>query len=693
MQPIELESSVPALAERPDLYRRWGVLPGPWLWSTHLRILFVLDGRIDTGRDPGCFGLGLVLDTLLDDSFAWWVRFEVDVVRRDNGSRRLCGSASPYENPSNFNFRFTNPGLNLDDYDQVWFFGDFPANDPDDPNDPKYSPLTDAELKLLAEWMERGGGVFATGDHHNLGASMCSRIPRVRTMRKWTVAQGVPPQFGPTRHETTQGVPGTIASYENEEDAVPQPIEPVYRPTATSFAIRNYVPHPLLCARDGVIDKFPDHMHEGEVIADDAVELDRPLGIPSYKGVEYPAAVDKKQPRPRPQVVAYGRTTSFVQHKPGPVNPKRFPLIGAYDGDPAGIGRVVVDSTWHHWFSINIHGLRDLNPPVYKRMQAYYRNVALWLATPSQRASMLFASAWGVVVSDPMVFPVALRLNLWQVGEKAVDVIGRTASQCTLWGLVVAPLKAKAVEAFWVPAKVPPSDPCPSCLPQELVIRAVVGGVATSLLEPALEYHQSRRRKRPLLDPEVIVRRAAEGMELGYRALADTVRESVAAGKELAEVLENGFRAPSPDSIPIPVELLHLRVFAERLQLPDPRDPVLLNGRFTFTVRLRLGGSVVVTDVIEAVEVPSFETHGAVVDLRRALYEDIVQSGERLVLEVVAGVAGTGPVHPERIRFSARLAGSPSTWLGVHEPSYSEPWRLWYRVEQIEDEPRAGAAP
>ena len=122
------------------------------------------------------------------------------------------------------------------------------ANDPDDPDDPKYSPLRDDELKVLAEWMDRGGGVFATGDHWNLGASMCSRIPRVRTMRKWTVDQGVPPQHGPTRHETTQGLPGVVTGYEHEEDTVPQPIEPVYRPTATSIAIRNYVPHPLLCA-------------------------------------------------------------------------------------------------------------------------------------------------------------------------------------------------------------------------------------------------------------------------------------------------------------------------------------------------------------------------------------------------------------------------------------------------------------
>ena len=691
MQPNDSPSIAPVRARRVDLYRRWGVLPGPWLWATRLRILFMLDGRVDSGRGSGCFGLGRVLDTLIDNSFAWWVRFEVRVVRRDNGGRRLCGEESPYEDPDDFNFRLTRPGFDLDVFHQIWFFGDYPANDPDDPDDPKYSPLGDDELKVLAEWMDRGGGVFATGDHWNLGASMCSRIPRVRTMRKWTVDQGVPPQYGPSRHETTQGPPGVVTTYAHEEDTVPQPIEPVYRPTATSVAIRNYVPHPLLCARDGVIDEFPDHMHEGEVIAEDAIELDKPLGIPGYAGVEYPPAVAPQRPRPRPTVVAHGRTTSFVQHEDGSVNAKRFPLIGAYDGDPAGIGRVVVDSTWHHWFSINLVGLRTGNPAAYRRMQAYYRNVGLWLATPAQRASMLFASAWGAVVSDPMAFPVALRANLWQVGEKAVDVIGRTASQCTLDEFVMVFLEAEAAEALSVPPKLPASDPCPSCLPPGLVVRAIVGGVATSLLEPALEYHQARGRERPLLDPEIIVRRATEGVELGHRALLETVRESATASEKLAHLLTDGLHSLSPKSIPIPVELLHVRLAAIRLQFPDPTDPVLAHGRLTLTIRLRIGRSWVATEVIEEA-VPSFEPHGAVVDLHRVLYDGVVQSGERLLLEVVAGAVGGEAVSRERVRFRASLGGHPSTWLGSHEPSSTQPWRLWFDVKQSDGEAEADDA-
>ena len=53
------------------------------------------------------------------------VRFEVRVVRRDDGSRRRCGNESPYEDPDDFNFRFT-PDFDLDVFHQIWFFGDFP---------------------------------------------------------------------------------------------------------------------------------------------------------------------------------------------------------------------------------------------------------------------------------------------------------------------------------------------------------------------------------------------------------------------------------------------------------------------------------------------------------------------------------------------------------------------------------------
>jgi len=551
-------------------------------------ILFVIDGRINTGFDPFSFGLGYVLQTLRDKSFAWWVQFHVQVVRRDASVPSGFSAPGdtnydqPGEPPPKFatrNFRFTDENFSFDDWDQVWFFGDYPANDEGDINEPQFCPLEDDELKLLAEWMDRGGGVFAAGDHWNLGASMCSRIPRVRTMRKWTPEQGVPPMDGAARHETLQPGPG----YDDirEGDTIPQPVEVVYRQWTSSILARPLSPHPLLSTTTGVIDKFPDHMHEGDVVADNEVELDRPLDIPDYHRPEYPtveppvriaSAVGSPltRSRPVPHVVGYGRTTNpalpqsvatariaggIIDVLPG----WRFGLVGAYDGDLVGIGRVVVDSTWHHWFSFNLHGFVaaaqlpqvttrlivdvDYRPsPMYGLMQAYYRNVALWLATPWQRQMMLHAALWGIVFSDPMAFPAAPARSLWAVGKRAVEVASRTISQSMLFDFVGSFFGGRAEEIFGAPYDVNPADPYAASVPSDLAVRAIVGGIASSLIRPAFEYLKAERKPRRLLDPDAIARHAADGVKQGHRALVDTLQSSAAASKVIVRRLEQAFR-------------------------------------------------------------------------------------------------------------------------------------------------------
>jgi hypothetical protein len=705
----------------------WGVAPGPAVWPTVLRILFVIDGRIDTSTCPTSFGLGYVLETLRDPSFAWWVRFKVQVVRRDvqpmmagcldNPDTNYNHPGEPPPNFEIFGFRFTQEGFNFDDWDQIWFFGDYPGNTPwhtpdPSPDDPRFSPLMGDELRLLAEWMDRGGGVFAAGDHWDLGASMCSRIPRVRTMRKWTLVEGVPTMDGDRRNQTLQGDSGNPDALEG--DTTPQPIELVYSSRAASILARPLMSHPLLSTTTGVIDHFPDHMHEGEVVEDDAVELDRPLGIPGYEGVEYPAeepeatfavaagasGIEPVRPRPRPHVVAYGRTTNLKNVLTPPIvlgdhatvglpgggpsigeSTVRFGLVGAYDGDRVGIGRVVVDSTWHHWFSFNLHGFAQEqgNPAQYALMQAYYRNVGLWLAGLEQRQSMLVAAVWGTVVTDPMAFPAAPSRTVWAVGKRAVEVMARTVSQPLLFDFVASLFSGKADEIFGVPTHVQPADPYAEVVPADLAVRAVVGGIASSLIRPAFDYLEAEGKPRRLLDPEAITRHAAEGFKQGQLALVAAVQSSAAASKRIVSRLEDAFR-PSPQG-PLPVDLVALRVVSERLQFPDPTDPALADGRITITARAAIAGSVSTFDVIKEIELPSSEPAGAFIDLERVLYEGVVQTGESLVIELVTGEAAREQVSSERVRFSDTLDGDPMHWAGAHAPARSQHWRLWYRIE------------
>ena len=50
------------------------------LWPQTIRILIIIDGRINQSKKKNEFGLGYVLDTLRAP-FSWWVRFHVDVKR------------------------------------------------------------------------------------------------------------------------------------------------------------------------------------------------------------------------------------------------------------------------------------------------------------------------------------------------------------------------------------------------------------------------------------------------------------------------------------------------------------------------------------------------------------------------------------------------------------------------------------
>ena len=497
---------------RPSMFDLWGIGEPPWLWGTRIRILFVIDGRITQGSDEGEFGLGLVLETLRDQTFSWWVRFEVTVEDRDEG------------------FRFTQPGFDIDAYDQVWFFGDWPgliANDPDVPDDVigDYDPLDRNELRIMAEWMDDGGGVFAAGDHSLLGASMCHRIPRVRTMRRWTRAQQVPTFDGDARNETLVHGPGVEDDWEG--DPWPQQIYPVLRHDPRWPIVFGGAPHPLLCGRHGVIEHFPDHMHEGGVFEDDAIRLNDPLNIPGYEEEEYPTARpvvttaaaaigvpgDTFGFRPRPHVVAYGLTSHLAA-------PRRFPMISAYDGDPVGLGRVVVESTWHHWFSMNLVGLRDHSPAYYAGMQDYYRNVGLWLSTPAQRASMLFAATWGVLVgSQPGAFDAVLGIR--RMGERVVDVIGRTMTQCTLNELVTAVampnlmLKKETDDRSWILA------------PSRITLNTLIaGGIATRMLEQAHHHINERAYGRESqFDADAVRRLGLEGVAAGKHALIEALAE------------------------------------------------------------------------------------------------------------------------------------------------------------------------
>jgi hypothetical protein len=405
-----------------------------------LKILIVVDGVPD-GHDRNIsfnhhfFGLSTLLDTLRNNP-EYFVKFDVvrahrqkDHRKPDSTDRGLFELYCPhYES-----FRFTEQhpqnlvtgqqdNFNLDSFNLVWLFGMRTESEGEG--------LTDDEVAVVSNWMNdvrTMGGVFASGDHFDTGAALCSRVPRVRTMRAWTANQipAPPPLDGVLRHDTlVKGHDGFFAS-DDESDDEPMKIKLRTGLTGTGgIPDRVNQPHPILCGTAGVIDILPDHGHEGTVIEDSQVNIEGTVDFGEFKGQpEYPTL---NGTRPRPQVIADAEV--MPGHDGGSyygrVQPGIFGAIGTYDGHDAQIGRVVVDSSWHHWFDVNLTGRESLAPggPAFPyddpkhcgflfsvqgrehlaRIQNYFRNVAIWLAPPMLQQKMFVNAAWGCVRRYPL---------------------------------------------------------------------------------------------------------------------------------------------------------------------------------------------------------------------------------------------------------------------------------------------------
>ncbi len=392
-----------------------------------IRILVVADGSISYGFSQNGFTLAIALGDIPDTSHPdhpSYARFEFTRAHR--------GSSATGISPGFSNFTFA-PG-SLDNFDEVWLFG---INS----GAPYLSATEDATLEAF---MDNGGGVLAMGDHEALGLGLCGGIKRVRSMRKWWF-ESVPIPAGMekapditdlTRNDTQQPpLPGS------QSDHIPQPIYPNYRyayPYWAAWWRRQKYPHPILCGPRGAITVYPDHAHEGDCIMPAAVNAG-----------EFPGGVPV-------EIIAEGRNV-VGRNKSGFVitDPREFGLLGVWDGhDPdADKGRVVVDSTWHHWFDVNLTGLRaaSANSTNYADILAVFRNIAIWLAPKAKQAAMRRAGKRILLVSASFVERAYTLHELrpekfYLIGVEARDALGRIAPQCqsAAWfDFVVAPVFSK----------------------------------------------------------------------------------------------------------------------------------------------------------------------------------------------------------------------------------------------------------
>ncbi len=527
-----------------DLYKHFHL-------HTTIKILVVVDGGISLTEAPSGFGVGRVV-RLLRESHIGCTHFAVDLARRE-GAVSTNNSPAPNQ-PRYTGFRFDQQEAGqpiINKYHEVWCFGFNPDNNngPDSNiTQPGALPASDAELKVLTQWMnERKGGLLAMGDHDYLGASMCHRIPRIRSMRRWTNAQGVPPQFTFSRHDTNRPATpgqfsGTLIPFSNQEDSTPQPIDwvPWVTQQVSIFKVIER-PHPILChPTHGPINVMPDHPHEGWCFEIGDINLSAPLGIPTLAGDEYPTVGGNQ---PEPMVIARGTTTPNPPYnlEKGPSPKKTFAMISVYDGHPANVGRVATDSTWHHWFDENIQAIEAAGGVNWDKISRYYLNVATWLAPPGVHDWCIIFEVIRTHFTYLGFQEYSRKASIFDLGKVLHTHLTRYLGPCWVTHWVFDKIQL-VDDDFWAWLKerlfwrkgipVPGGDPCLSCPPFELIEIAVLGGLVQASF-PVADEIKAQADKDPeralKMEPERIVKQQLEGVKTGLKefrgALARSIKE------------------------------------------------------------------------------------------------------------------------------------------------------------------------
>jgi len=452
--------------------------------------------------------------------------------------------------PGNFNFATATTPVTTKNYDQMWLFGFNTTN------------LTGAEQTIIANFMEDGGGVFATGDHETIGAGMGNNIPRVRKMRNWATI----PMVNPNRHDTVinPGVDG-IKQFDDQADHFPQQIYPVFFSNggpdnvASSWSV-----HPVLRHSSGAVDYLPDHPHESECLAP------KP-GPGTFAGVEeWPVdsgGINRVPPRIAAISISAGRfiTDSL---KP-PVTPRCFGAISVYDGDAAGVGRIVCDATWHHFVNINLNGsggtpdttaapraglyIGGVPTPEYLKIQRYYLNTVRWLAPVGRRfcwpfivASLLRFDYEVLELQLPKPHPCPwdplMRIGLvvedavtryWGSGALAdivEDMLVTTKASPALTPLLRTQLYALGEEREKIPE--------PSLLPLQDIRRAILGSVVNLIASQLPENEEKLVSVLRGGHDELASKLIPEGIRGAEQALGDYLQRALRSSTSLAEKLK-----------------------------------------------------------------------------------------------------------------------------------------------------------
>jgi hypothetical protein len=362
------------------------------------KLLVVTDGSLDGGA--GGFGLSRFISTLQATTIHGMTPTVVHRMRDING----VGDAAFDD-------------LDIKTFDVLLMFGFNTTSD----------ALGSPALDRIKRFMQAGGGVFATGDHEDLGTGMSGEIPRVRAMRYWALNET--PNVANANRLTTN-LPGgdRIYQFDDQGDASPQRLYANYAIGSDYFLVRwppsnsrVRSPHPLVRMADGsALDVYPDHPHEGECRI--PTDLSTTFDIDGTTVDEWPGGPWFGFARPRAVAHTMSAGNGFDVGPTGPKNavePRSFVSIAAYDGQVGNVGRVVTDATWHHYVNVNLNGMLVGGMPNgdLARIQRYWSNLAVWLMPARVRRCLL---PW-LVIKVLRERPIAEEIRIPIEGDPPID--------------------------------------------------------------------------------------------------------------------------------------------------------------------------------------------------------------------------------------------------------------------------------
>ena len=463
-----------------------------------IRILLYTDDPNGITDGEVAFGLGLMIRHLLAHK-----PFFADVVVE--WISRISSQTGKAEN--RLDALLTNSSKS---YDEVWFFGTYQTSRT------KFisgivrggpgSELGKPEVEVLREWMSagkekhmKGGGVLMTGDHNQrlvpgaslpdenplcpetgggsaeflgLGRAIGRCVPRAGRLRQW---EGKPTN-DPKDSFNTQVPNGgfSIESQILQLDEFPQELL-LINFDAMGNPSESGLPHPLFFYPGGRrIQVFPDHMHEGAIVLPTEEELKNFKEWPRGKPVQ-----------PRPRVVARG-----VDKR----NSSVHDLVAAYNGDSAGVGRIVADSTWHHYIGVNLTSFPHPSPPGSPADQIgqFYGNLAIWLAPRRKRFEM--ACAMFKYIATHKVMMEEIGGDPLNIGIVAYTTLTQVASPCEISELLDASVPDYFREKFET-IYLPESELVLSLFPSKIrVLGCIVNSFHQELIKEANSTEKFERR-------------------------------------------------------------------------------------------------------------------------------------------------------------------------------------------------------